>query len=1472
MAAKINLKLDFEKKLHKVSASLNNLDVLLSPLQLYTLTRFVNYAEFLFSTYNSNSKCESPGVSNNIPVLAPKPTASPEKHRKAPSAETKLEVNVEVFRVTIRMLFDDSTGFKRYYHPYKSEELPVEGPIPLAQWKTPYNFIELLIVNTNVTSQVSSEMTECTGKVRYANLTTNILQNFALRRNGQVLDDSVATIYTSAHRAFSAVPEVPNFLVEDTAVNPNRFHFCVQRLIELKRPNSVHYGQTVVDEWESIIDNHLDPLKTTIDQSQDAMNFCLKVEKREGKITGDQRISIFGHDAKFNDSGSSISLISIEVNTSGIIFDLSPDAPIYFDHVLNPTGGMLLHQSVQYTHIFELYNTDALSLKLSGMEEVAEEVKEVIPLPERIPVSQSESKDWILQKLVIEIPYIRVKAWIMDIKKNQILDYYKDRNVDSCRHTLERIKNPNSSKSPLYLKENPLAILQVCRCMDLCRLADNLSGGYGKLSTSISPVQYLYYRDELVVLDVVKVSVNAKEIHESAMVTGRLMIQALLADFKIGGANLYANLNGKISWVAKAEFEQSPYSIRVMNRSRITHGNKMLADAEIVGDKVRLEYSPEEVKNTTSEKLMPKESEIGIIDTTQKKEVKVSFQPGSEGEKYNPFMWEASEFMDRETQMKQYARTYVAAKLKGISIVLNLESIPGLGNFAECCNDTIYKMLSILEDKANVMNEIEGYLKDSMKKRMKKSVSLPVVHKKLEVNVKDKEAEKSAIVELEADLQLLREESKLTMGVNSDSSDSSESGGTFLVQEQGKQNIDEEDKGDHLMKSERSEEPGMVALVFNLSVANISAYLCESKAHSEKVEARDPPGSILDEEFKYPFDTLGRRFKHPIFQSNPTLPLLVLKFDFFQSLIYKVSEWDTQIKLQVSNAILMDNTLDPPPLYSPNCRIEELKKAPSKYYVSDNLMNANEGCEYFLTNHTPSIVLYKEEVMKDTPVLTLSIKLMDKQMFGNIHASDMENECVIDIGVNGVIFRPEPHTEAFHKVIKTLVNSPSNPVSAPSSPRREEPEQQPVQNPFSTLPHQLVKVNLTVRNLTIDIWPVAHLSYLLEIDPPILPPNLNINSLQKCRSRQRILLLLDRLTFKYVSAPFVGQEKLSGHLEDTRLAAVNCEDSLQILLLDKEALLNSTLSLIHKLGFCDLATLEKLEVRYSSQEKDKKANKEALQRVEVYVTTLAATMCYDGLIAGIRSANCILSEIGELHFGQAPEPHVIPIESKEVKKTTEAVPHVSRTYEVKRQARREELKLSKELAKSDLNEIFEIVSQDYKKDDKTMRKTERIDSVGMKQAFALMDANPDYLSRVKVAVEHEGINEKIEGDVIMQKTEEGSATIMKAIEFHPDHIVQPKIITYQYETEYHSLPEDCDKPKFTFCASINKVALVLFEGSDMETTVKSTKKDSSKRKTDSFVEVSLQNIGAMFNQFPEQLFLLFMLQERKTSFQRDTVN
>lgn len=821
---------------------------------------------------------------------------------------------------------------------------------------------------------------------------------------------------------------------------------------------------------------------------------------------------------------------------------------------------------------------------------------------------------------------------------------------------------------------------------------------------------------------------------------------------------------------------------------------------------------------------------------------------------------------------------------------INIEFITVINTYLEACTENVSRLQYILDNKASLVRDIESFRKEEIRK-LRRNKDLQKEQKqekpKEAANISLTENKKKGDDALDSalDLPLMREESKISIAPKSDSSsESSEEEG------EGKKSAGgEEEKA-------AGKEIASVQFVFEFSVSDISAYLAESRnvlLDPDNADLKEPPPTLLDDE-----ESNGHPALVPSSSSNPSTslqPLLMAKLQSFQGLVYKFTEKDTQIKLQIAAGILVDNSVHTVPRYSPYLDTVDFAGKRHPPYVSENLIMAQEDVEFFMNTHPEKVLMYKEEAMKGTPIATLSLRLIDRSGAG-LSESDIENEFTVDAGLNGVVIRPELCTKAISKLIKAL-----QPAPVPQSPivkkrdsdtsyerlmamSKRSPVQAPAPPPQPPIGNkQLIKMNFSVRNLTVDLWPTVPISALVEIDPPYraLPPAINKDL--KCRARQRTLMLLDRLVLKYVSAQFVEQEKCEAHIEDARLVSHNTNNASPVLLRDPESLLNSTLSVVHKLGFSDIATLERVETRYNAQIEKFGEERLPTQRLEVNLSSLVSTTCYDSLVAAVRASNVFLTELSDFQGTlEASLSNNVPQNGNikagdpgaAVKEVPQAKIEENNSYEVQRKARLEELRLSKDInaGKAGFEEMFEIVNQEYKQEDKaTMRAAEKIDSAAMKEAMSAMAANPDYMSQPSVsAKEEKKADEKIEGEVIVQSNEDGNATIARDIEILTDHVMQPKAISHPYEIEFHTLPSGYDKPRLTICASVSKIAFILFDGNDFDTPAvpdeasgpgnfvmvdnPAGKDPHRHRKTDTFVELSLQNVAFSYYKFNEYFF------------------
>lgn len=596
----------------------------------------------------------------------------------------------------------------------------------------------------------------------------------------------------------------------------------------------------------------------------------------------------------------------------------------------------------------------------------------------------------------------------------------------------------------------------------------------------------------------------------------------------------------------------------------------------------------------------------------------------------------------------------------------------------------------------------------------------------------------------------------------------------------------------------------VLLLGMNLSIKSIAAYLCERK-------------TLLDKDIQ-------------------TIPLLILKMNKTRAILYKNTEHDANFKLQVNTMIVVDNSFVPPPFYSFDYRPEDSKT--SLFFKHTNLIKSKEDCEYFITNHRQNVILYKEEGLKDNPIITVSGRVCDKDE--SIESSDMESESTINIGINGIIIRPELHTKAFNKLANLTNNTESMEFAELSNTKSMSGSVYGYKSSSKKLPvisRQVLKVNLCLRNFTLDIWPTVELSNLMEVDPPALPPKYVTDNKQLYRVRQRILFLFDNLTLKYISAPFINKQKLLAHLINTTLAVTNCTDLKQTLLVDNEALLNSTISMLRKVGYSNLLTLDSLEINYTSH--NESLNNKQFGSVKADMSTLMVEMHHDSLVAAIKGTIFLLSEIENLTTSSVPS-KVNP--TKEVE-----------TYELNQEKVKEELKFTEDLGKSTIFEDLEVVKQTIEEEKATMRKVEKIDPGAMKDAFRIMNENPDYLTKEELV--------KKEPEVKVDET----TTLINSLKIKSDYIEKPKEIIHQYETKFHALPEGYDSPKTIFCLSIAKIGVAFIDGSDLE-VMDSKHIKSKKEKADSSIEISLQNIGVMITQFhirqnPKMLRATFSLEK-----------
>lgn len=379
MYSKIQLEIDPTKRSHKIALAINNIDIMLSPIQIYTISQALNYMSFLMKTNVHN---------------VPDPVIKQKDNHEAPPAKMPLDQQIaatfELFRFSVRVLIDDTVDLKRFYYPYTSDEVSQESQIQAIKWKTPYSFFEFLLVYFKIEIKAVTIQNKLNlvakGDNKYVLFSLNTLQSFALKKSGVVLDDSVSTIYASAHRVFS-VPstEIPNLLNEDVSVTQHRYHFCIQKILEIRSPSSKLIPFTPAEEGEIEIDMHLPPI-IEANKNMSAIEFSFELSQEEGKNTGSHQLSIYEKDMKLCENVNKLSYISLNLSLSAIRMEFSPEVPLFLDHIFKPTGGMLFVQSQQYAQIFSLYS---LTLVDNPAKEAVENAIGMnIPQPEDIAASK----------------------------------------------------------------------------------------------------------------------------------------------------------------------------------------------------------------------------------------------------------------------------------------------------------------------------------------------------------------------------------------------------------------------------------------------------------------------------------------------------------------------------------------------------------------------------------------------------------------------------------------------------------------------------------------------------------------------------------------------------------------------------------------------------------------------------------------------------------------------------------------------------------------------------------------------------------------------------------------------------------------------------------------------------------------------------------------------------------------------------
>jgi len=514
--------------------------------------------------------------------------------------------------------------------------------------------------------------------------------------------------------------------------------------------------------------------------------------------------------------------------------------------------------------------------------------------------------------------------------------------------------------------------------------------------------------------------------------------------------------------------------------------------------------------------------------------------------------------------------------------------------------------------------------------------------------------------------------------------------------------------------------------------------------------------------------------------------------------------------------VVVDNSFIPPPFYSYDHKPEESNH---NFYKHIDIIKSKEDCQYFLRNHGKNVLLYKEGELKNEPIITISGTIFGKSECENINSSDMESECTINIGINGIIVRPELHTKGFNKLMNIQTEPSDIELVELSKTKSMSLYGNKISNKkLPPVPRQVLKVNVCLRSLTIDIWPTAQLSNLMEIDPPALPPKFVTDTKQLYRVRQRILFLLGNLTIKYISAPFLGKEKLWAHLVNTNLAITTCSDLKQILLTDNEVLLNPAISMLRRVEYSNLMGLESLEASYTSH--NESLNNKPLPSIKASISTLMIEVDHNSLVAAIKGTSFILSELENLTTTVS--------KTEEVKKVE--------TYELSQQKVKEELKFNEDLGKSTIFEDLEVVKQNIDQEKSSMRKVERIDVRAMENAFRIMNDNPEYIKKEESSDKVTDVIE-LQNDKVTEVKADEAALMTKSLRINTEYIEHPKEVIHQYDTKFHALPAGYNQPKTIFCLSIAKIGVAFIE---------TTKVQSS-------VEISLQNIGLVINRFPEYI-------------------
>ena len=350
MYTKIQLEIDPTKRSHKIALAINNIDIMLSPIQIYTISQALNYMSYLMKSNTHNV----PG-----PIDIHKEIHESPKMPQ-PQLDQQIAATFELFRLSVRVLVDDTADLKRFYYSYTPDEVSQESQIQAIKWKTPYSFFEFLLVYTKV--EIKADIVQsklnlvAKGANKYVLFALNTLQSFALKKSGVLLDDSISTIYASAHRTFSVPPtDIPNLLNEDISVTQHRYHFCFHKIFEIRSPSLKLIPTSPAEEGEIEIDIHLPPTSGP-NVNASAIEFTFELTQEDGKITGSHQMSIYEKDIKLMENTNVLNYIYLSLSLSPIRIDFSPEIPLFLDHVFKPTGGMLFVQSQQYAQIFSLYS------------------------------------------------------------------------------------------------------------------------------------------------------------------------------------------------------------------------------------------------------------------------------------------------------------------------------------------------------------------------------------------------------------------------------------------------------------------------------------------------------------------------------------------------------------------------------------------------------------------------------------------------------------------------------------------------------------------------------------------------------------------------------------------------------------------------------------------------------------------------------------------------------------------------------------------------------------------------------------------------------------------------------------------------------------------------------------------------------------------------------------------------------------